>query len=374
MKQSLAQLLGSMCAIACVSAPPSSDSGIAGDSSSARAGALEVEPSADPTPDADPRESARTISAQPAALLVERGEGELALWIPRDESLTYQVVLELGPLGDVHAGQVVLSSGVERYVAGLPAPGAAPANEGLEVAWIRSRATGSYAGYRLDHELRSRLLPQSWPRVFYTDTQTGSENRRRELKIGDLDGELTAMYRADGHCKGCANSEHFVESKWLWGKPHHCEKCKRAEHRVFKDPVRRRLPPGTVDMLSAVYLARSLFREGLSSTRFPMLDRQNLWQVKLSRGTLRRIQTPAGSFEAQEIKLSTSAPPSETKPATEFQGMFGIRGTIQIWLDLESGVPVLIQGELPVPVLGSLDVRVELNSREGSPGEFESSR
>jgi hypothetical protein len=53
-----------------------------------------------------------------------------------------------------------------------------------------------------------------FPATFYTDTQSGSENRRRELRIGTKDGALTAVFPSDGHCKGCKNKEHFVESKW----------------------------------------------------------------------------------------------------------------------------------------------------------------
>ncbi len=315
-------------------------------------------------------------SKHPDALLFDRGEGELALWIPRNESLTFRVVLELGPLGDINAGEVELSSGVERYVSGLPARGATESKPGeLETGWIRSHASGSYAGYHLDHELRARVLPQTWPRVFYTDTQSGSENRRRELKLGLQDGAHVASYRSDGHCKGCDNAEHFVKSVWSWGKPYHCEKCKIAAHRVWKEPVRRPLPPGAVDMLSAVYLARSLVREGRSATEFPLIDKQQLWQVHLVRGANhRRITTPAGTFNAQEIKLSTSVPRGETNTSKGFEGLFGIRGTLQIWLEMETGVPVLIEGELPVPVLGSLDVRVELKSRRGTPRTFSGAR
>jgi hypothetical protein len=329
-----------------------------------------------PSPSGQDKTAATARSTHPDALLFDRGEGELALWIPRDEELTFRVVLELGPLGDINAGEVVLSSGVERYVSGLPSRGATESKQGeLETGWIRSHASGSYAGYHLDHELRARVLPQTWPRVFYTDTQSGSESRRRELKLGLQEGAHVASYRSDGHCKGCDNPEHFVKSVWSWRKPYHCEKCKTAAHRVWKEPVRRPLPPGTVDMLSAVYLARSLVRDGRSATEFALIDKLQLWQVHLVRGAnRRRITTPAGSFNAQEIKLSTSLPRGETNASKGFEGLFGIRGTLQIWVEIETGTPVLIEGELPVPVLGSLDVRVELKSSRGTPRPFAGAR
>ncbi|MFN0244215.1 MAG: DUF3108 domain-containing protein [Planctomycetota bacterium] len=296
--------------------------------------------------------------------------GTLPLVLPRDERLEFAVILELGALGDIHAGDVELAANVERYVAGLPAAGSqpAPAKDAV-MGRVRSTATGGYAGYTLHHELISRVLPQTWPRVFYTDTQSGSEHRRRELKIGVRDDESRAWYRADGHCKGCNNPEHFIESKWLWGKPFHCEKCKRPEHRVWRDLQTRTVPSDAVDMLSAVYLTRALMREKRESAQFHLIDRQKLWVVQLKRGNTSRIATPAGAFLAQEVVLSTKFPAGEPRDAG-FEGLFGIRGSLRVWVDAESGVPILIRGEFPVPVLGALDVRVELTSYRGTPDAF----
>ena len=67
-------------------------------------------------------------------------------------------------------------------------------------------------------------------------------------------------------------------------------------------------------------------------------------------------------------------PAGEPHDSGKFEGMFGIRGTLQIWVEAHTGVPVLIQGELPVPVLGSLDVRVELQQAHGTPAEFAPAR
>lgn len=309
------------------------------------------------------------------SLRIDRGAKRLPLLVPRDEELTLRVIIDAGLLGDLEAGKVVLSSGVDTYIPGLPVPGEPPSRKPpLETGWIRSFASGGYAGYDLRHELRVRLLPQDWPRVFYTDTQRGSESRRRELRIGLLDGRLVALYQHDGHCKGCSSLEHFVESAWMWGKPYHCEKCKRAEHRVGKEPVSRAVPEGAVDMLSAVYLARSLVREGLSETTFPLVDKQVLWNVFLKRGKSRRIDVPAGRFESVQVEIRTEVPAGEPRPKEGFEGMFGMRGSkdrpLGIWMEEKSGVPVRIDGEFPVPLIGDLEVRVELVSHRGTPPTF----
>jgi hypothetical protein len=39
-------------------------------------------------------------------------------------------------------------------------------------------------------------------------------------------------------------------------------------------------------------------------------------------------------------------------------------------MDVETGVPVLISGELPVPVLKTLEVNVKLDRFRGTPPKF----
>ncbi|MBK7874362.1 MAG: DUF3108 domain-containing protein [Planctomycetes bacterium] len=268
---------------------------------------------------------------------------------------------------------MTLSSGAEPYIEGLPTRGGATKKSGKEAGWIKSTARGNHLGYELDHQLYVRHLPRPMPRVLLTDTQKGSENRQRRLKLGSQDDKLVAIYEHDGHCKvkGCDQREHFVESKWIWGKPYQCEKCKKMEHRIWKEPMSREIPPGTLDMLSAVYLARTMVREGLDAVTFPLVDKQKLWEVDLKRGKrTKTIEVPAGRFSCTQVQLLTRVPAGEPSDGEGFQGLFGIQGTIQIWVETTTGVPVLISGTLPVPVLGDLDVRVELAKFKGTPAGF----
>jgi hypothetical protein len=320
---------------------------------------------ADPTPKGPP-------------LRVERGTDLLPLYIPRGEELKFDVEIDIG-ISNLDVGDVELSSLVEPYRAGLPSAGGdkAVVDPTLERGWVRSVARGSYLSYRLEHELKTRLLPQAFPTIFHTDSQRGSENRNRELKIGTRDGALIAEFRSDGHCKGCDNKEHFNEPAWIWSKPEHCKKCKKLEHRVWKEPLSRTVPVGTLDMLSAVYLARTLVKDGLKDVTFPVIDRQKVWEVTLVRGSTKKIETEAGTFDCRLVKLATRflAEENEKEPendSSKFSGLFGIQGTIQIWMELNSGVPVLIEGELPVPLplVDKLDVRVVLKSYKGVPPEF----
>ncbi|MBL8861403.1 MAG: DUF3108 domain-containing protein [Planctomycetes bacterium] len=318
--------------------------------------------------------------APPEFIRIERGAGHVPLLLPRDEELVFDVIIDVGILGDIDVGDVTLSSGVERTPLGLPSAREAERKvELFDRAWVKSVAKGGYAGYEITHTLTASHMPLDWPRVLYKDVQRGSENRERELKLGILAGTFMAEYRSDGHCGGCSEKAHFVDSIWAWGKPYHCKKCKLAEHRVWRDPKRREVDQNALDMLSAVYAARAMVDLDVKSTAFTIVDRQRVWRVKIERGETRRQSVPAGRFECVQMKLSADLAGGEGEPEgspSHFQGLFGIQGAIQIWFDARSGVPVLIQGELPIPVplVGNLDLSVVLKRYRGTPPDFAPAR
>ncbi len=306
-------------------------------------------------------------------LRFERGAELRPLWIPRAEELKYKVFVDLPLLGETSAGRVTLSAGVEPYNAGLTATKVAADDAPQWTGWVKSVATGSALGYELHHELKSRLLPQEWPAIYYTDTQRGSETRTKELKLGLLEGTWTGWHRNDGHCKDCRNKEHFVDSAWLWKEPAHCteRKCRNLSHRLWREPQKRSVPAGTTDMLSAVYYARALVREKRSEDTIMILDKQRLWKVNLSIGSTKLIEVPGGKTECVEVRLRSELPQGEPPTKDGFQGLFGLRGAIRIWLDEQCGVPVKIEGEFPITLLSTeLDVSVQLDEYRGTPASF----
>jgi len=322
-------------------------------------------------PETPDNEGYYETSTSDGPLRIHRGDGHPPLEIPRDEQLFYDVSINLGVLGSLSVGQVVLSAGVEPYVPGLPLPGEPPPkSNGRETGWIHSLATGYYLGYRLVHNLDVRLLPQDWPASYYRDTQNGTENRRSELRIGKRNGEFTAAYVNDYHCHGCNNPEHFTHTGFLWQKLEHCPKCKLAEHRVWGGPVSRTVPAGSVDLLSAVFLARTMVEDGVSAIEFPVVNEQKVWSLKVQAREHKNVSTPAGEFGCVLITLATTIPAEEPHQENSFSGLFGIRGDIRIWMEEKTGVPVVIQGDLPVPVLGKLEVDVELKKFAGTPRTF----
>jgi hypothetical protein len=301
-------------------------------------------------------------------LLVERGEG-LAFTVPSAESLSFEVIVDIPLVGATSLGEFELVSGTETHKASVFEPAGNESTEAPLAGWIRGNASGACLNYVLKHEISLRLLPQEWPRVIYRDTQSGTENRRRELMYGMRNGQPTSLYRRDAHCVSatCERPEHRVEKTWL-RKEHHCNKCKRAAHRDWRKPTVQEVPEDGVDMLSAVFLARSMVRNGLGELKFPMLDKNRWWDVTLTLGESRRLVTRAGTFECRAVKLTPILPSGKRE---KFKGLFGIHGTLSIWLEKDTGVPVSIEGILPA---GPLDVGINLRLKgyQGTPEGFAS--
>ena len=301
-------------------------------------------------------------------LVFERGPGLLPVLVARDEELTMSVRVKLGIAGSPRLGTVVLHSRVVPNRKSVLVRDASPAAEG-ERAELVAEAKGGNSLYQLHEVRKSLLLPQDWPRIKHSSVQTGSENRMREQEIGLREEGWATRFRGDHHCKGCDLEQHFVEPTWAWQDPHHCKKCKRAQHRVWREWQQRSLPVGSVDMVTAVTLGRSMLLLGEKQMSFPLIDNEKLWELTIRTGRVERVSVDAGQFDATEILLETQPAAGEDAEPEDFKGLFGIHGTVSIWFDTKTGVPVQISGTVPLGPF-TLDARVELESFRGTPAGF----
>ena len=71
------------------------------------------------------------------------------------------------------------------------------------------------------------------------------------------------------------------------------------------------------------------------------------------------------------VVLRTSAPEGlEGSETDKFEGLFGIHGSISIWCEANSGVPIRIDGVVPAGPI-DLDATIELHNASGAPNAFE---
>jgi hypothetical protein len=270
------------------------------------------------------------------------------LKLPRAETLIYEVHIRLGPIAS-NAGTVTQRSRIEPFRTSLLSSDGGGKEVGLESAHMTIHAKGGYQVYKIDTVIETRILPQEWPQVTHRTTNRGTEKRRRETKYGARDGIPTASYRGD--------TKH--------GAP--------RGTRIWTDFHSRAIPADTVDMLSSIYLARTLIETDAKELSFPLIDKLWLWQLTLRRGIEKTMKIPAGTFDVVEVVIHPTPYPGEKigeKKKKRFKGLFGIHGDTKLWVDRKTGVPVRIQGDLPVGIL-TLGIDVRLKGYKGTPRDFQ---
>lgn len=303
--------------------------------------------------------------------LANLDEGPRA-WLPADETLHYAVEVSFGPLQDVDVGLVILRAARAPAPTGetkeSSAPAAEPAAPTLrELGSLEGVAKGSVLGHELIHTTRVRWMDGERPRVDLLEERRGSKNSTRSLVISKKDGQWEAAYQKDRHCRGCKDRAHFVEGFLPWSDPAHCDGCDSLDHRVWGKKIYFGVPADTVDILSAIYVARQFLASRAPTARLTILQSDDLWGVQLSRGERREIETPAGKFACVKVLISPALAQGngiKGDAAKRFEALFGLHGNITIWADARSGIPIRIEGEAPV---GPFDVSVcaSLIRREG---------
>lgn len=290
-------------------------------------------------------EEASAPALPPGPYRFEPGAGVPALLIPRAERLVYRAYLDTG-IFMANVGTVTQTCAVVERGPSVLETDPAPAGE---TASIQLLASGSYAWYELESTLETRILPQDWPRLTYQSVSKSSQTRRREILLGTKDGKPISSYRGDTKN----------------GAP--------AGTRIWRQPKERSVPAGTLDMLTAVFQARTLIREKKDTLSFPLIDKDRLWKLRLRRGEERRMETVDGTyFDVVEVVLEPEPFPGETvsDKAQRFEGVFGINGSIHLWAEKKTGVAVRIQGDLPVGDLITLGIDVVLDSYSDTPEGF----
>ena len=197
----------------------------------------------------------------------------------------------------------------------------------------------------------------------YHYRQDGSEQREKKLRFDDG----AATYLREKHCMepDCKDRGHFVLRRSLLGKDEflHCNdrKCRVPAHRHWKTRHEHDLDRPHFDMLSAVYYARSLgLKPGDDPIEVPVINDHDRWIVRAEVREGGRIKVPAGKFETYKLTLDPK-PLDGAQTKEEFKGLFGLNGTIHIWIDKSTKRPILVQGKFPFGPM-NLHARVELES------------
>ena len=190
-------------------------------------------------------------------------------------------------------------------------------------------------------------------------SQTGSENRFKRFIFQK--GEI--LYTKRKHCKDpkCTNPNHMVrKTTWSGIIPTgstlvHCAGCKNQQHYVWKVRYCHKVNSGFLDMLGGLFLSRTCDFTIGSSFVVPLVQDRDRWHLTVKSEKEERVKVKAGTFDCVRISLVPKNV-GDRKSKQRFEGLFGLNGTIRIWVDKETRVPVRILGSIP---FGIMDINCE---------------
>lgn len=230
---------------------------------------------------------------------------------------------------------------------------------------LRAAAEGGKFGYSVKALMESRLDPETCLPKTHSLTQTGSERQDKLLVFQD--GQV--LYSKKKHCRDpeCKNPAHMVKETTFWGpiptgsRTVHCRGCKHRVHYVWLLRYTHRIEDVFLDMLTALFTARSAeFKVGTSFVVPLVIDRDR-WAITVTARSEERIEVKAGKFNCVKVTLEPeNVGDPERRGQEQFQGIFGLNGAINVWLDKETRLPVQIAGSIPFAFM-NLNCHVELN-------------
>lgn len=238
--------------------------------------------------------------------------------------------------------------------------------EDLETTILHARGKGERFGYLIDQQITSRLDRMTGQPIEYINVQRGSEYHTKKLLFEN--GSIS--YKKREHCRksDCSHPKHNIaEVSWKgpipWGtKDQHCDdkKCGNPTHESWVVKKVHQVDEPYVDLLTSIFVARTAkFPSDDETIIIPAINDDSRWFVEVKKLQTKEITVKEGTYEAIELSLSPLS--SDGNEKKRFKGLFGIHGTLRVWIDSISRKPLLIQGTLPVSVL-DLKARIELIS------------
>ena len=225
--------------------------------------------------------------------------------------------------------------------------------EGKECYVFNAVANGGGFGYDLRLETESFLDSKSFYPVLFTNTQSGSEDRKHKLVFYEDRIEYVKMK----HCKSfddCSVEAHFNVNR---GVNIHCKGCEDRNHYKWRVRSVHNNEKPTYDLLSALFVARSFdIRVGGDDSEMLVVDGRDIWKMFLRAVSEETIETPAGVFDTILVVLESIPFNDHAKRQDSFRGLFGLKGDIKLWIDKESKTIIKIRGSYPL----IFDIRIEL--------------
>ena len=187
-----------------------------------------------------------------------------------------------------------------------------------------ARALGHYVIYTLDIRLKSTVDPSTLRSLKFARRQVGSEKREYEI-IFDRKA-LTATYRR--------KTGKFYSVKEMDAAPWETRSTFPINSKVN-------------DILYTLYFARNIGDKVGNSNYYWFVEKDYIWKARVSVIGEKKIDLgPAGRFDALRIAIEPDYSEQKEK-GEQFKGLFGVEGSLEIWVDKKTRIPLIIKGRVP---------------------------
>ena len=245
-----------------------------------------------------------------------------------------------------------------------------------EAYLLHAYARGGALGYSAKATVATYLDPETLLPLHASLTQRGTEVYDKQMLFQDNE----AVYVKKKHCREkrtCDNPRHVIREKVSRGLfmgydrvRKHCpkRKCDKLDHYGWRIRHRHPTDKPTYDMLSVLYICRTMdLPLNGKGEDVRIVNAHDLWDVTVRAKAREKIEVPAGKFRCILLEISPKPADSNTKLRKEFEGLFGIRGNIQVWIDEKTRIPVRIRGIVPFGVDLNMEISLTKKSIPGSP-------
>ena len=187
-----------------------------------------------------------------------------------------------------------------------------------------ARASGHYVIYTLDIMLSSIVDAASLRSLVFRRREVGSEVREYQVVFDRK--ALKALYRR---------------------KPGKFTSVEKMDATPWEDRSTFPIGPDVNDILYTLYFARDIGGKVGNKKYYRFVEKTKIWKARVTITGEEKLDIGrAGAFDALKIAIE---PDYTDDPGTgeKFSGLFGVTGSLEVWVDKETRIPLIVRGQVP---------------------------
>ncbi|MDD5555787.1 MAG: DUF3108 domain-containing protein [bacterium] len=197
-------------------------------------------------------------------------------------------------------------------------------HEGREAYRFDARALGRYVVYTLDIRLTSIVDAATLRSSRFWRREVGSEKREYEV-IFDRE-RMEGLYR---------------RKRGRFSTVEEMDAAPMDAGESFP------IGPDVNDILFTLYFARDIGDRVGNARHYRFVEKDYVWKALVTVTEERRLDLGrAGAFDALRISIEPDYADHPDK-REEFRGLFGVEGSLEVWVDKKTRIPLIVRGRVP---------------------------